>query len=68
MGNSDQIEYWNGEAGKRWAQDDDTMARLLGPSSEALLAHALRHRQAARASQRPQGAAGHDRHAVQDRR
>ena len=40
MGNSDQIEYWNGGAGKRWAQDDDTMARLLGPISEALLAHA----------------------------
>jgi len=40
MRNSEQIEYWNGEAGKRWAQDDDTMARLLGPISEALLAHA----------------------------
>lgn len=40
MGNSDQIEYWNGEAGKRWAQDDDTMARLLGPISQALLDHA----------------------------
>jgi ubiquinone/menaquinone biosynthesis C-methylase UbiE len=40
MGNSEQIEYWNGEAGKRWAQDDDTMARLLGPISQALLDHA----------------------------
>ena len=40
MANSEQIEYWNGEAGKRWAQDDDTMARLLGPISQALLDHA----------------------------
>jgi SAM-dependent methyltransferase len=40
MGNAEQIEYWNGEAGKRWAEDDDTMARLLRPISEALLEHA----------------------------
>ncbi len=40
MSNAEQIEYWNGEAGKRWAEDDDTMARLLGPISEALLDHA----------------------------
>lgn len=40
MSNSEQIAYWNGEAGKRWAQDDDTMARLLGPISQALLDHA----------------------------
>jgi SAM-dependent methyltransferase len=40
MSNTEQIEYWNGEAGKRWAQDDDTMARLLRPISEALLEHA----------------------------
>ncbi|MDH4040703.1 MAG: methyltransferase domain-containing protein [Gammaproteobacteria bacterium] len=40
MDNAEQIEYWNGEAGKRWAQDDDTMARLLRPISEALLEHA----------------------------
>jgi SAM-dependent methyltransferase len=40
VGNEEQIEYWNGEAGKRWAQDDDTMARLLLPISEALLDHA----------------------------
>ena len=40
MGNEEQIEYWNGEAGKRWAQDDDMMARLLLPISEALLDHA----------------------------
>ena len=40
MSNAEQIEYWNGDAGKRWAQEDDTMARLLRPISEALLAHA----------------------------
>ncbi|MFC1579054.1 class I SAM-dependent methyltransferase [Pseudomonadota bacterium] len=40
MSNAEQIEYWNGEAGKRWAQDDDTMARLLQPVTEALLDHA----------------------------
>ena len=40
MSNQEQIEYWNGEAGQRWAQDDDTMARLLGPICEALLDHA----------------------------
>ncbi len=38
--NAEQIEYWNGEAGKRWAQDDDTMARLLRPITEGLLDHA----------------------------
>ncbi len=40
MSNAEQIEYWNGEAGKRWAQDDDIMARLLLPFSQALLEHA----------------------------
>lgn len=40
MDNSDQISYWNGDAGKRWAERDDTMARLLAPLGEALLDHA----------------------------
>ncbi len=40
MSNDEQIAYWNGEAGQRWAQEDETMARLLRPVSEALLAHA----------------------------
>ena len=39
MDNSEQIEYWNGDAGKRWAEDDDTMARLLRPVSQTLLDH-----------------------------
>ena len=40
MSNAEQIEYWNGDAGKRWAQEDNTMARLLSPVCEALLQHA----------------------------
>jgi len=40
VSNDEQIAYWNGEAGQRWAQEDETMARLLRPVSEALLAHA----------------------------
>jgi len=40
MSNAEQIEYWNGDAGKRWAEDDDIMARLLHPVCEALLDHA----------------------------
>lgn len=39
MPNQEQIDYWNGEAGKRWAQEDDTMAQLFQPISEALLNH-----------------------------
>lgn len=39
MSNEEQVEYWNGEGGKRWAEDDDTMARLLQPITEALLSH-----------------------------
>ncbi len=40
MDNNEQIKYWNGEGGERWAQRDDTMARLLHPVAEALLDHA----------------------------
>ncbi len=40
MRNAEQLEYWNGEAGRRWARDDETMARLLRPICEALLDHA----------------------------
>lgn len=39
MGNEEQIEYWNGEAGQRWAARDDVMARLLRPVASALLEH-----------------------------
>jgi SAM-dependent methyltransferase len=40
MSNEDQIEYWNGDAGARWAKDDAIMERLLRPVTEALLDHA----------------------------
>ncbi len=40
MSNEEQVKYWNGEAGKRWAQQDSTMERLLRPITEVLLAHA----------------------------
>ncbi len=40
MSNEDQIAYWNGEAGERWARDDAMMERLLQPVTEALLDHA----------------------------
>lgn len=40
MGNAEQIEYWNGEGGARWARDDAIMERLLRPVTESLLAHA----------------------------
>ncbi len=40
MNNQEQFDYWNGEAGQRWAREDDTMARLLRPVCEALIAHA----------------------------
>ncbi len=40
MSNAEQIEYWNGDAGKRWADSDARMANLLSPITEALLVHA----------------------------
>jgi SAM-dependent methyltransferase len=40
VSNEDQIAYWNGEAGERWARDDAIMERLLQPVTEALLDHA----------------------------
>jgi SAM-dependent methyltransferase len=40
MSNEEQIEYWNGETGERWARRDDMMARLLQPIAQLLLDHA----------------------------
>ena len=40
MSNEEQIEYWNGETGERWARRDDMMARLLKPIAQLLLDHA----------------------------
>ncbi len=39
MRNEEQINYWNGEAGRRWAAEDERMARLLRPVTLALLDH-----------------------------
>ena len=39
MTNAEQIEYWNGEGGRRWAQEDARMARLLHDIAKALLDH-----------------------------
>jgi SAM-dependent methyltransferase len=39
MSNEEQVEYWNGEAGHRWAEQDAMMSRLLQPVCEALLDH-----------------------------
>ncbi|MEP5765286.1 MAG: class I SAM-dependent methyltransferase [Halieaceae bacterium] len=39
MQNAEQIDYWNGEAGERWAKQDDMMARILEPIAQTLLAH-----------------------------
>lgn len=39
MSNQEQIEYWNGEAGERWAREDERMARLLAPIATRLLDH-----------------------------
>lgn len=40
MSNQEQIEYWNGDAGQRWAREDEKMARLLQSICAALLDHA----------------------------
>lgn len=38
MNNSEQIAYWNGDGGRKWAERDDAMAGVLAPISDALLA------------------------------
>jgi SAM-dependent methyltransferase len=40
MRNEQQIAYWNGEAGRKWADRDAQMAALLAPIAEALMDHA----------------------------
>ena len=40
MTNEEQIAYWNGDAGRRWAQKDDTMSAMLKPIAADLLQHA----------------------------
>ncbi|MFT4766994.1 MAG: SAM-dependent methyltransferase [Glaciecola sp.] len=40
MNNDEQIAYWNGDAGRKWAQRDALMSRMLAPVAEALMDHA----------------------------
>ncbi|MFT7286191.1 MAG: SAM-dependent methyltransferase [Halieaceae bacterium] len=40
MSNEEQIAYWNGDAGRKWASRDQQMAGLLAPIAEALMDHA----------------------------
>ena len=38
--NADQIAYWNGDAGKRWVEQQSRLDAMLGPISDAALAAA----------------------------
>ncbi|MEM8661612.1 MAG: class I SAM-dependent methyltransferase [Pseudomonadota bacterium] len=40
MANEEQKDYWNGDAGRRWAEEDAVMSRLLEPVSSKLMEHA----------------------------
>ncbi len=40
MNNDAQISYWNGDAGRKWADRDAQMAQMLAPISAELLRHA----------------------------
>jgi SAM-dependent methyltransferase len=40
MSNEQQIAYWNGDAGRKWAERDSQMASMLAPIAEALMDHA----------------------------
>ncbi|MEQ8515441.1 MAG: methyltransferase domain-containing protein [Chromatocurvus sp.] len=37
MSNEEQIAYWNGDAGRKWAQKDDMMSAMLQPIAADLL-------------------------------
>ena len=44
MSNNDQqIEFWNGEAGQRWAEHDSALEKTLAPITEALLSRVTVH-------------------------
>lgn len=36
-GNADQVEYWNGDVGQRWARSQDRMDRAFQPLTAALI-------------------------------
>jgi SAM-dependent methyltransferase len=40
MSNEEQIAYWNGDAGRKWAEKDHMMSQMLGPIARDLIAHA----------------------------
>lgn len=40
MSNEEQIAYWNGEAGRKWAGRDAMMSQMLAPIARDLLQHA----------------------------
>ena len=43
-GNADQVEYWNGDVGQRWARNQDRMDQAFGPLTAALIEHAAPRR------------------------
>ena len=44
MNNHEQIAYWNGDGGRKWAERDELMAGVLAPISDALLTRAAPRR------------------------
>ena len=38
--NADQIAYWNGPSGRRWAERHSVQERLLGPIADVLISRA----------------------------
>ncbi len=40
MANEEQNEFWNGQAGEKWVEEQETLDRLLAPLSAAALARA----------------------------
>lgn len=39
-GNAEQVDYWNGETGQRWARDADRLDAAFRPLTDALVQHA----------------------------
>jgi len=39
-GNADQVEFWNGEVGQRWARNQDRMDRAFRPFTTTLIERA----------------------------
>ncbi len=43
-GNADQIDYWNGDVGQRWARNQDRMDEAFGPLTAVLIEQAAPRR------------------------